>query len=580
MGAIIARKTNGKTYYIYQESYRLKLDPLSRGKTKGSGKSAVRTKAIYLGTAEKILKAIQEIREPVEVRTREFGLCAAAYLTALEIGLPDLLAKHLPGDRSGVPIWIYFLVATFNRMDQATSKNKMSRWLRKTALPDLLGVEPRKLTGKNLWYAVDEILPQKLFRMHCSGSQSNGLFMPLAEDVFAPIETDVFNAVDRLIGLSPGLFIYDTTNFFTYIEEPKRSELANACHSKDSKHHLKHIGLLMAVEKSHGIPILSQIYEANRHDSRIFSCVLADLVIALKKMCAADSDVVIVMDKGNNSRQNFMEMQGRISWVGSLVPSHHKELLDIDLSQYEGSWKELRYYRTRKTIMGIDCAVAITFNSANERKKEHSLQRGIAKLKTEILEKWNSYKKPQNALTKGILAIHQKSDYRACLSVSVESGQIGFAENGEEIQARRKRFGKNLIFSNMLDADSGYLIGTYNQRTKIESDFQLLKDETLIRFRPIRHWTDTKIRAHAFCCVLALTLLRVMQWKAQRAGYRMTPKLLRDELSDIREVIMVYDKSDVRRKISERSAVQSKLWDVFDLAKMEHLLLHKSGQLN
>jgi transposase len=574
MGAVIARKTNGKTYYVYQESYRVKLDPLDRGKTKGSGKSAVRTRAIYLGTAERILKAIQDKKEPVDVWTRQFGLCAAAYQTAREVDLPAILLKHLPGDRAGIPTWVYFLVAVINRMDQATSKNKMSQWLHKTALPDLLDVDPHKLTGKNFWYAVDEILPQKLFRTHRNGSQTNDLYLPLGEDVFAPIEMEVFSAVDRLIGLSPGLFIYDTTNFYTYIEEPKRSELAKTCHSKDSKHHLKHIGLLMAVEKSHGIPIISQIYQANRHDSRIFSHVLADLVIALKKMCAKDSDVVIVMDKGNNSRENFKEMKGLVSWVGSLVPSHHKELLDRDLSHYEGSWRDLRYYRTQKNIMGIDCALVMTFNSATARKKEHTLQRGIQKLKTEIVDRWTSYKKPPKQLSKGILTIHHRSDFGSCLRVSVENGHIAFEENQPEIEARRKRFGKNLIFSNMLGADSVYLIATYNQRMKIESDFQILKDETIIRFRPIRHWTDTKIRAHAFCCVLALTLLRVMQYKAQKAGYRMTPKLLKEELSDIREVVMVYDPSDARRQISQRSAVQSKLWNVFGLTEMEHLLLH------
>jgi len=119
MGTIIARKTSGKTYYVYQESYRVKLDPLDLGKTKGSGKSAVRTRAIYLGTAEKILKAIQDRKDPVDVWTREFGLSAAGYRTAREIDLPGILRRHLPGDRSGVPIWIYFLVGVINRMAEA-----------------------------------------------------------------------------------------------------------------------------------------------------------------------------------------------------------------------------------------------------------------------------------------------------------------------------------------------------------------------------------------------------------------------------------------------------------------------------
>lgn len=102
----------------------------------------------------------------------------------------------------------------------------------------------------------------------------------------------------------------------------------------------------------------------------------------------------------------------------------------------------------------------------------------------------------------------------------------------------------------MVDADTAYLIDTYHQRNVIEDDFRLLKDEAIIRFRPIWHWTDTKIRAYAFCCVLALTLMRVMQWTLQ-AGYRMSPRLLKDELSDIREVLMVYE-SDRRPQKNNR----------------------------
>ncbi|MGO8881895.1 MAG: hypothetical protein ACLPVO_05770 [Desulfomonilaceae bacterium] len=103
---------------------------------------------------------------------------------------------------------------------------------------------------------------------------------------------------------------------------------------------------------------------------------------------------------------------------------------------------------------------------------------------------------------------------------------------------------------------------------------QLLQDETIIRFRPIRHWTDTKIRAHAFCCVMAMTLMRVMQWTAHMVGYTMSPQFLKDELSDIKEVIMVYNQSEARRKITERSKVQEKLWRLFRLNEIEQVLQH------
>jgi len=573
MGAIYARRRGDKTYYVYQEAYRVKLDPSIQGKEKGSGKSVVRTRATYLGTAESILERLQETKAPLSVSSQPFGLVAAAYQTAQEIGLTDILVKHIPGDRGGVARWIYFFVSIINRLDDATSKNRMTRWLDHTILPELLGIDPQKLTGKNFWYAADDIVSEsELRRKRASPSLADDPLIGLGGDTFNQIEMDVFARVNEMMGLSPSVICYDTTNFYTYIAEPTRSELAHTCHSKAAKHHLKHVGLLMAVERSHGVPLVSNVYQANRHDSKVFSCVLADLLVALKQLCA-DQELVLVLDKGNNSRDNFKSMEGKISWVGSLVPSHHKDLMERELSLYQGSWKDLRYFRCQRTIMGIPCAVVLTFNPATKRKQEHSMVRGIERLKRDLLERWNTYKRKPTAVPPGLLSIRKKSDYARCVEISVLDREIRFEDKKEEIEARKKRFGKSLIFSNMLEAETGYLIETYHHRNTIENDFQLLKDQAIIRFRPIRHWTDSKIRAYAFCCVIALTLMRVMQWKALQNGYKMSPALLKEELSDIRDVIMVYASNQARRQITDRSAVQKKLWDIFKLGEVEKLML-------
>ena len=163
----------------------------------------------------------------------------------------------------------------------------------------------------------------------------------------------------------------------------------------------------------------------------------------------------------------------------------------------------------------------------------------------------------------------KKSRYGACLKVSARQGEILIEEDPEHIESRKKRFGKNLIFSNMLNAETGYLIDTYNQKQVVEDDFHILKDPHIIRFRPIRHWTDSKIRAYAFCCVMSMALMRVMQWTAGKTGFKMGPELLKEELSDIQEVVMIYSQNNATRKITERSAVQEKLWEAFKLQEIE-----------
>jgi hypothetical protein len=333
MATIIHKKQGKKTYYYYQETYRVKINKNHSGKKPGSGKSRVCTRRIYLGPAEHIMKSIKEKRKPISLEIHNFGLIAAAYQVAEQIGLIKILRKHIQGKQSKVHRWIYFFVTIINRLDHATSKNKMRKWLQKTILPQLLSFDANKFTSKNFWYATDDIISDKEIRKRRRKENENekesesesenvapntntntndaddDLMEGIGDDTFNAIESELFHLIDGLMGLSPHVVCYDTTNFYTYIDEPARSQLAKACHSKNSKHHLKHIGLLMAVEKSYGIPLISRVYRANSHDSKLFSFILADLIIALKKICQCDSDpqLVLVLDKGNNSQDNYFD---------------------------------------------------------------------------------------------------------------------------------------------------------------------------------------------------------------------------------------------------------------------------------
>ena len=105
MGTISAERKGSGTYYVYRESYRVKINLQDKGKGKGSGRSKVRSRSVYLGAAERILRGLQQTKEPIEVTTRRFGLVGGAYQTAKEIGLQEILDRHIPDLRAGQP-WI------------------------------------------------------------------------------------------------------------------------------------------------------------------------------------------------------------------------------------------------------------------------------------------------------------------------------------------------------------------------------------------------------------------------------------------------------------------------------------------
>ena len=59
----------------------------------------------------------------------------------------------------------------------------------------------------------------------------------------------------------------------------------------------------------------------------------------------------------------------------------------------------------------------------------------------------------------------------------------------------------------------------YRSQSTVESDFRQMKDPKVVSFSPMFHWTDHNIRVHAFYCVLALTVARLMVREADHAGH-------------------------------------------------------------
>jgi len=570
---IYPKNIAGHTYYYAQRSCREKLDRAAQGKAKGSGKSRVRSEMIYLGSAEQIVAALTQTRRPLEVRHREFGMVAAAYQTAVEVGLVDVLKRHIEGERFGLPRWLYFLLPILNRLSHATSKARMGDWAAGTVLPTLLEFDPKRLNSQAFWYATDDVISeQKLKQRREEHPELDAaLFAGLDDRTFRSMEEAVTSRLQERYPVEGNILLYDTTNFFTYIEPPVHSQLARTGHNKDSHHHLRQVGLALCVDKTWGLPLFYRLYRGNSQDAKTFSDIVGELLDALRAGFTQVQELVLVLDKGNNSKENLAALHGKVQWVGSLTPSHYEELMALPLDSYEGRWESERYHRRHQDVMGIPCALVLTYNEALHRKQAHTLQNALDKLKRQIGEKWNAYKRPPKNIPAGIQSLLHQSRHKDCLTLSLREGQLVITET-QAVEKRRAHFGKNLLFCANPDAEPGWIIEQYRGKDRVEDDFKLLKNPEMIRWRPCRHWTDTKIRAFGFCCVMALLLLRVMELKAAHAGLRMSPAVLKQELDDLREITMVYDARTADVQISARSSVQQRLWNLFQLDGIESLL--------
>ncbi|NWG14764.1 MAG: hypothetical protein HXY20_14660 [Acidobacteria bacterium] len=67
-----------------------------------------------------------------------------------------------------------------------------------------------------------------------------------------------------------------------------------------------------------------------------------------------------------------------------------------------------------------------------------------------------------------------------------------------------------------------------------------MKDGDWLGWGPMHHWTDSKIRIHAFYCMLGVSLLNYLRLKAERVCPRITMEQMLAELGQIEQYVVLY----------------------------------------
>jgi transposase len=101
--------------------------------------------------------------------------------------------------------------------------------------------------------------------------------------------------------------------------------------------------------------------------------------------------------------------------------------------------------------------------------------------------------------------------------------------------------GKTILFTDHGDdwSDEDIVLG-YRAQHHVEGDFRHLKNPHYLSFRPTFHWTDQKLRVHAFYCVLALMILNLLRRQLAQAGIAVSIVNMMKQLTNIQEVTVLY----------------------------------------
>jgi len=563
MASLTAKIINGKTYYYARECRRVDGKP-----------KIVRT--TYLGTLDKIVAAVEGAKEPPthqSVDIAAFGDVVALFDMAEQIGLVPLINRHVPKRRrQGLTSGQYLLLAAINRGAHPTSKAKFADWYRQTVLPKLIPATARQLSSQSFWNHMDYFQEQHI----------------------EAIERELSQKLIQHFGLSLRTLTYDGTNFFTYINTRNPAELPKRGRNKQKRNDLRQVSLGMLVSTDFHVPLFHKVYEGNVNDSTIFKTVTEELTQRYAELARGCEHITLVFDKGNNSEDAFVTLNDtNFHFVGSLVPTQHKDLLEVPLRHFQPlqgeRLKDCLAYRTQRTVFGQERTIVITFNENLLQGQLQGITVDLEKARRKLRELQTRLRRRHEGRIRGgkpptVASIEKQAQQalsaqfmKQLITYEVTDGnppQLSYHTDANALSRLvRTHLGKTILFTDNDDWTNEEIVLAYRSQHHVEDAFRQMKHPHFLGWSPMFHWTDSKIRVHAFYCVLALTLSSLIQRTLHQKGIDLSIPRMFELLGGIRETLVIYPRKRGQRKhpakasLSTMSDDQKALYKALDLRR-------------
>jgi transposase len=533
MASLIAKRKKNKLYYYVVDSARVQGRPRIVHQT-------------YLGSAEKVAALLKERTAPVPLSAtrRELGLPGALWLAAQQSGVFALLQSLWGEARSGPSPAHYLLLAAIHRICAPGPKTAVADWYQQTILCPLWGFEPERFSSQAFWDGFEQLLPEK------QAEEQSEAHDPLEE------------AQARLLGLwkekqllGRRLLAYDTTNFHTFIATANtRNTVAQRGHNKQGRHNLRQVGLSYVLDGESGLALCHHVYPGNVADAEEFPVALERIRRLLAHHAMAPETVTLVFDKGTAALANTVLLkEAGLGWISALpwsqAPAEFRQR-PVEPLPASSTQPGVQAVAEKLLVHGEEYLCVLQYSATFAAEQLHSLSASLSKALAALKRLAGEVARPKNRLTDaGIEAkIHR------CLSAPFLSDLVR-SQMLDEPGGRRlafqvdhaalqelitHRLGRTLLITNRLDWSAEQVVAAYAGQQQIERVFRGLKDGDWLNWQPLFHWTDSKIRVHAFYCLLGLSLLHYVHRQARAFWPSITIEKLQEELEQIQQFVLLY----------------------------------------
>jgi len=449
-----------------------------------------------------------EPRAPVRLQTErvlEYGGSRLAQVLWEQFGLTRLLRELLGGRRQRFDVIAAVAAMVFNRLLAPKSELALFAWRDRVWWPDFAQA-PLELA--HLYAALDVLLSVK-----------------------EPLEEALFGRLQDLFNLEVDLVFYDLTS--TYFEG-NGPALARYGYSRDKRPDRRQVLVALACDRN-GFPIAHEVLAGQRADVTTVKAMVAALSARFRLR-----RVIFVADRGMVSADNLEALTAAgYEYVVGLRRHRVPEVLTRapeDLAQYAPGPHRVQLFVSEGETPGARYVCCYSAARAEEERqiREARLQRGeeaLTKLAAQVAT--GRLKQPQKIAARAATALHRAraTGYFSC---ALEDGALTFTRNQARIAHEERLAGRYFLLTNAKALTPGDTVEAYFTLQEVERAFREMKD--FLKLRPIYHWTDRRVRAHIFVCVLAYLLERSLTHQLRAAGLALSARVALDWASRIHAV--------------------------------------------
>jgi len=524
-------KYKGKVYKFYHiaESYR------DGGKVK-------KNRLFPLGKltdeqAQKIRLVLKVVSKPDEQVTTLSNIVAQECVNYLDVAvvnqlweawqLSDAFSSNVT--RGDLSTDLVAKILTINRCLDPCSHYSVPQWIRKTALPDILGEQILQLNDDKIYYELSKIQKNK-----------------------TAIEYSLFKKTYEQDPKSYDYVNYDLSSSYFVGFKCKLSAFGR---SKDGKPSCKQVILALMINSS-GYPFKWDVFPGNMPEIETMDKVIKSCAHRFKL-----ENVSMVFDRGLVSDENLVLIEEKgLKYITALDRDQIPNIANIDLqvfkdldsgnaleriprlagfSQFDASlyYHDLGVERKRRHVMGINPERFLQDRKTREEKMDcfrrflAQMNRSLKKAKRDRkanptrnkffnelkrLKIKKYYEDPQ------LKEIYVDVTLKGGTQKQVRSFQVTVKEKKQKIAKEKLTDGLCVFVTNYTEKEQDrYLIpakriiGAYREKTQVEDAFKHIK--SFVKIRPFFVNTDEHVRAVYTICVLSYFINRYLSKKRRES---------------------------------------------------------------